>query len=358
MSNQSINVVFDDGVVAVRSENPLFEKVRDALNSFDFEKVTQLVDVANRLKKTSDERMYVVDGIIYITNPDGSPEAVPNSLSTRIISFLDENLDVEPLYLFWQNLRENPSEDSKQDLFGFLDANRVPVTADGCFIAYKRVRDDYTDLQTGKFDNHPGKLVQMDRDKVDPNREQTCSTGLHVAAFIYAKDFYANGHLLEVKVNPKNVVAVPTDYNQQKMRVCEYEVIRECGGPREEQLYTDDDSYNEEEAYIEEDEETEETEGPRGEEMVYNVDGKGRLCIPSILVKEIGLTPGKDAWVEMHDNEIYIYNPKTAPSDIKVDRVYKVDKDCNIRLAGSVLENLEIAKDFYIVVTGNCIVIN
>jgi len=30
-----------------------------------------------------------------------------------------------------------------------------------------------------------------------------------------------------VKVNPKDVVSVPYDYNYSKMRVCEYEVLRE-----------------------------------------------------------------------------------------------------------------------------------
>jgi hypothetical protein len=31
-----------------------------------------------------------------------------------------------------------------------------------------------------------------------------------------------------VKVNPADVVAVPTDYNGTKMRVCRFEVLEEC----------------------------------------------------------------------------------------------------------------------------------
>jgi Ran GTPase-activating protein (RanGAP) involved in mRNA processing and transport len=31
--------------------------------------------------------------------------------------------------------------------------------------------------------------------------------------------------MLEVKVNPRDVVAVPVDYNNAKMRVCEYVVL-------------------------------------------------------------------------------------------------------------------------------------
>jgi hypothetical protein len=32
---------------------------------------------------------------------------------------------------------------------------------------------------------------------------------------------------LEVKVSPQDVVAVPPDYSQQKMRVCRYTVLRQ-----------------------------------------------------------------------------------------------------------------------------------
>jgi hypothetical protein len=76
----------------------------------------------------------------------------------------------------------------------------------------------------------------MDRGKVDADRERTCSAGLHVAAWNYAESFYFNGHLLEVEVNPRDVVAVPTDYNNEKMRTCEYKVVRVAGKPRTEPM--------------------------------------------------------------------------------------------------------------------------
>ncbi len=46
---------------------------------------------------------------------------------------------------------------------------------------------------------------------------------LHVGSMAYVKDFgYGNSVILEVLVSPRNVVAVPEDYNNTKMRVCEY----------------------------------------------------------------------------------------------------------------------------------------
>jgi hypothetical protein len=72
----------------------------------------------------------------------------------------------------------------------------------------------------------------MDRKDCDPDRKNACSRGLHVAAFSYAHDQYSNGNLIEVKVNPRDVVAVPEDHNNEKMRVCEYEVLAQIGEPR------------------------------------------------------------------------------------------------------------------------------
>ena len=76
----------------------------------------------------------------------------------------------------------------------------------------------------------------MERGQVDADRERTCSFGLHVAAFSYASNF-TGGILLEVEVNPRDVVAVPPDYNQQKMRVCRYRVLRRAENEIQELVY-------------------------------------------------------------------------------------------------------------------------
>ena len=88
---------------------------------------------------------------------------------------------------------------------------------------------------TGKWDNSPGAVCEINRELVDDNPTNTCSTGLHVACFGYAKDF--GEKLVEVKVNPADVVCVPIDYNNTKMRVCRFEVLAECTDMRDEPLY-------------------------------------------------------------------------------------------------------------------------
>jgi hypothetical protein len=68
-----------------------------------------------------------------------------------------------------------------------------------------------------------GNSVEMPRSDCDPDRNQTCSTGLHVCHYSYLAN---NGttHLV-VEINPRDVVAVPTDYNGAKMRVCRFRVL-------------------------------------------------------------------------------------------------------------------------------------
>jgi hypothetical protein len=62
---------------------------------------------------------------------------------------------------------------------------------------------------------------------VDEDPNNTCSYGLHVANWDYAYNNYGGKSdiMLEVEVDPADVVAIPVDYNQSKMRVCKYKVI-------------------------------------------------------------------------------------------------------------------------------------
>lgn len=156
-------------------------------------------------------------------------DRIPLFLAKKILEFKKSKLPYKPLLKFWGNLKSNPSKASKENLYEFLEKNNYPITDNGNFIAYKKVtmvdgvlKDSYTKT----IDNSVGLTVKMKRSEVDDNPEQTCSNGLHAASWNYAYGFDGNV-LVEVLVNPKNVVAVPKDYNSQKMRVCEYKVIRE-----------------------------------------------------------------------------------------------------------------------------------
>lgn len=152
---------------------------------------------------------------------------LPEGLTSMIEKYKNEGLEYKPLEKFLTNLSKNPNEDSQRDLFSFLKHNDCTLTSDGCFLASKKVKTKnghLVDFHSEKFNNDPGQVVEMPREKVDSNRDVSCSTGLHVAADEYARDF-SGDTLITVKVDPRDVCAVPRDYNRQKMRVCRYRVI-------------------------------------------------------------------------------------------------------------------------------------
>lgn len=151
-----------------------------------------------------------------------------NSLTRRIIRMFQEDFPIEPMVNFMENLMKNPSKTAVDELYGFLENNDLPITPDGYFLAYKKVRDDYKDCHTGTIDNSVGQRPKMDRNMVDDNRNNTCSKGYHFCSLDYLAHF-GGERIMILKISPENVCAIPTDYSFSKGRCCEYEVIGELG---------------------------------------------------------------------------------------------------------------------------------
>lgn len=205
------------------------QEVLDAINNG--------VNLTSYLKGTG--RVTYVNGVVYY---DG--KELHNSLVNRVQMFAEAGLPVNYLLSFIENVEQNPSFNSRNQLYNFLEHSDIVLSDDGCFIAYKAVRGDYKDKYSGTIDNNVGRRVVMDRSKIDDNPGSHCSYGLHVGSVLYAGPggFY-NSHgdrTMLVKVNPKDVVSVPNDHSCQKCRVCEYLVIGEVTGKLDAPLYTSD----------------------------------------------------------------------------------------------------------------------
>jgi len=122
---------------------------------------------------------------------------------------------------------QNTSLRNIETLYDFMKSAGIPLTDDGCFLAYKFVGNDYKDCYSRTIDNSVGSVVKMDRNKVDDDPNRTCSRGLHVGNFEYSGSPSGDRRVVICKVHPKDVVAIPVDYDAAKMRVCEYEVVGE-----------------------------------------------------------------------------------------------------------------------------------
>lgn len=179
-----------------------------------------LLEKVNRVVCSVDG-MSVENDVVFV---DG--ESVPCVFGDKLKEMARMDLPVDSWLNFWRLLRDNPSYNSVRELADCLERNHHPLLPDGRFLAWKGVRTDFKDKYSGKFDNSVGNIVSVPRNEVDDNREMHCSNGLHVATYEYASNYAGcDGVLVEVAVNPANVVSVPTDSSFQKMRVTEYEVL-------------------------------------------------------------------------------------------------------------------------------------
>lgn len=182
-----------------------------------------LIDVRAAISNYTEGSIEIKDDVLYYKGVE-----VHNVLVDKIFAMREQRLPITGMLNFLNNLLENPSYHAQQELYLYLEAGSLPITEDGHFLSYKSVRDDYKDIHSGKFDNSVGQVVEMPRGAVDDNRERTCSAGLHAAQFSYAKSFgYGSSRIMVLKINPKDVVSIPNDYENTKMRVCRYEVIAE-----------------------------------------------------------------------------------------------------------------------------------
>jgi hypothetical protein len=230
-SGDHLTVVFDNGeTITVYESHTKYKEIVGALKAKDYDLVKRLASPAAAVKqkiaavaRRGYNTVELIDGVVYFNN-----QPLHNTLTDRIISMASEGFDIEPMCKFLANLQDNPSYRAVNELYSFLEKGNLPITEDGHFLAYKKVRDDYKDVHSGKFDNSVGQVVTMPRNQVNEDPNQTCSAGLHFCSRSYL-DHFGGARVMILKINPADVVAIPRDYNDSKGRTCRYEVIGELG---------------------------------------------------------------------------------------------------------------------------------
>jgi hypothetical protein len=223
IQGSNIVVVINNQPHTISKTHITYQKVLDAIKANDWATVQDVIEPkkvvinygAGNVEVQGDELFW-----------KGLP--MHNALTTRMISMLQEGFPVEPLVLFMENLMSNPSKRAVDELYGFLEKNNLPITPDGHFLAYKKVRENYMDCHSGTFNNSVGMICEMERNQVDDDKDRTCSTGLHFCSQEYLNHF-GGEHTMILKINPRDVVSIPSDYNNSKGRCSRYEVIGELG---------------------------------------------------------------------------------------------------------------------------------
>lgn len=233
INSTAIVFLFDNKPVKVEKTAPEYTRI---LSAFDLPSGEQEEVINAILNEKVGE--YEKDG--FTISPDSvsyDGETLPDILADKVRAIASEGLPVKLFANFWENLNNNPSASSVRELYDFLAYKELPITEDGFFIAYKGVASNGLSVcgnvktkvlqgivdGNGKIQNNVGDTIEVKRWDVDDNRDNGCSFGLHVGSMDYATTW--GEKTLVVKVNPADVVSVPTDCGCQKCRVSKYEII-------------------------------------------------------------------------------------------------------------------------------------
>ena len=237
--NGTMTIVVDNQSYTIGYDHPNYLAIKECVNNNDAENIVALMDIPSAIENYAEGKVSVTDGVLRYED-----EEIHNTLTDRIMSMMRDGFAFEPMIRFLANVLENHSNRAVQELYTFLENKNLPITEDGCFLAYKAVTSDYKDKWTNKIDNSVGETVSMQRRKVNDDCGMGCADGLHCGAIEYVEGYRSehNGdRVVIVKVNPKDVVSVPTDCECQKVRTCEYQVIADYEGPLESLLHKSED---------------------------------------------------------------------------------------------------------------------
>jgi hypothetical protein len=226
IQGKNIVVIIDNQPHTVTSTHIGYEKLKQAIKDNDWDTVKQVVDPAKEILEYGNGHVAIQGSKVFYKERE-----MAGVLTSRLIEMYQDGFPVEPLILFMENLMQNPSKRAVEELYGFLEKGNLPLTPDGYFLAYKKVRTDFLDIHSGTMDNSPGKTVEMERNEVDDDQNRTCSAGLHFCSKEYLPHFGTSSgdRVVILKINPRDVVSIPADYNATKGRTCRYEVIGELG---------------------------------------------------------------------------------------------------------------------------------
>lgn len=246
------NVGAEAPLYTATSRHPNWTAIIFGLRAGD-ENVWSLFDVAGgvmqRLQQVSDRYSWDGSNVLFDGDVQEGPFA---ALLARAIS--EGNVaNYTALAKFGEKVAQNPSDNSREQMFRFLANFEFQITPEGDVVAYKSVTD------TGKRDEQGrvvylsgfasqapgvpsafvngkavpplsrvpqsvGDKVSMPRSEVVDDPNQSCARGLHVATVNYWNGGW-NKDTLEVHVHPRAFVSVP-NCEDAKARVHEYTVAR------------------------------------------------------------------------------------------------------------------------------------
>lgn len=240
-----------EAIYSADSYHPFWTEIIAGLKSGD-PSVWDRFDVAGGIMRSFQQVTDRVawDGESVLWDGDPVHDVLANQLA-RALKAGDSDTYLA-LARFWEKLASNPDDHSREQAYDWLASHDFQITLDGDVVGYKGVNKSYdatdgvevfrstaSSYETGKPSGYVngkpiaarstipqavGDVVTMPRGEVEHNPSLTCSRGLHVGDYSYARGY--GNTVLEVVVNPADIVSVPTDAGGRKVRVWRYTIAR------------------------------------------------------------------------------------------------------------------------------------
>lgn len=229
VTKTQITIFKGDDSRSVVKGYPKFKTIKETLIQGDF---------SDKVLKESFEMLYLPtfvekfsEGNITVDHENGKvwygSFEIKNTLTDHLLKGLEQKEDINPFVRFVNLLMSNPKKDIVEELYGFMKHYHMDISEDGHILAYKGVRPNFKDWWTNTISNKTGEAPCMPSHEVEHDPSKGCGAGLHCGSYQYASSWARNGHVMKVKVDPRDVISVPWDCDSQKMRTCGYEVLEE-----------------------------------------------------------------------------------------------------------------------------------
>jgi hypothetical protein len=236
----SISVLIDYRMRVIPKSSVNFDAIRAELGKgekADIGKLKSLVDIPSFIARVTAGRIRVSDDEVYFKS-----EKVNSYAAQRLLEHLRDGDSIEPLAKLLDKLMDNPNPALRNDLWLWIEQANLPIAGDGDILAFKKVDPEYKSFHKntdGTYHVHRvGTRVHMPREHCDPNRHSVCSTGLHFCSYGYLHTYEGtSGHVVIVKINPRDITAIPSDASDQKGRCCLYEVVQEIDQEEAKQFF-------------------------------------------------------------------------------------------------------------------------
>jgi len=160
IQGKNIVIVIGSTTHTISSSHISYDKIKDAIKANDWDTVQDLVEPKKVVLNYGQGNVEVQGDKLFWKGKE-----FHNYLAAKFIEMYQEGFPVEPMVAFMENLMQNPSKRAVDELYAFLEKGNLPITADGHFLAYKKIRNDYKDIHSVLWITQLVKLLKWNATK-------------------------------------------------------------------------------------------------------------------------------------------------------------------------------------------------